>query len=44
MYRKIEVDSILYGTENITMDDVVDFCNKEKFADDSLRRIGFQSN
>lgn len=44
VYRKIEVDSILYGTENITMDDVVDFCNKEKFADDSLRRIGFQSN
>ena len=44
VYRKIEVDSILYGTENITMDDVVDFCNKEKFADDSLRRIGFQQS
>lgn len=38
--KKIEIDYILYGNKP-TKDNVIDFCNKEKFDNDAKKVMGF---
>lgn len=42
IYRKSEVDYILYGKQP-TLDDLLDFCKKEKLSDDGRTPLGFRS-
>lgn len=40
--EKLEIDYILYGNK-ATRENVIEFCNKEKFNEEESRRVGFQS-